>query len=121
MKLSSDSVRNEPTGTTTLPTFITVGPGEKGRGKYFLIQIGNMFYSTHQRREQNGVINLRCKHWRASQGHQQCRWTGKLMNMSGLDKTEEGYWSDENWLPLNHPLAQTHTCCGVSQGCLALT
>ena len=112
VKLLTTTVANDNTGTTTLPNFITVAPGEK-RGRDFIMKVGTMTYSSHVRKENNGVCNMRCKNWRVTQCHDKCCWTAKVMNVSGLNKTDEGYWNDENWIVLSHRTAQNHTCCGV--------
>lgn len=113
IKSLKPAVKHNESGTVTLPLFISISPGEKGRGKDFFTKVGDTVYSTNQKREKDGIHTLRCKRAKATQGEEKCGWTGKVMNTSGLNKTDSEYWNDHNWIMLMHPIAQNHTCCGV--------
>ena len=107
-------------GSTRYPAFVkSAGKAvAKGRRKEFVTKIGNRIYSTHPEKEINHkyhqtVINLCCKH---SKNGQICPWTGKFKNISKLKPKDDGYWNDENWIPLVHQKAIDHTCEGVPVG-----
>ena len=88
IKSLKPAVKHNESGTVTLPLFISISPGEKGRGKDFFTKVGDTVYSTNQKREKDGIHTLRCKRAKATQGEEKCGWTGKVMNTSGLNKTD---------------------------------
>ena len=101
-------------GTNTFPELISVIQGQK-RGYCFIHKIGTLFY--HCRRNQaalkaDGTIHLICNHSLKDRGG--CRWTGAIINISGLNQENPNYWfNTENWTVLPKYNSVEHTCCGV--------